>query len=104
MDREITVKDPDGISLLEGTSILFISALLIFTIIIVSTGIVNAQTKTDEASTTATLIELDSLRYTEPVKTDFEVLSEQAEKIATKDLLISKYAQKLDALRISCGK
>jgi len=68
-------------------------AIIFFTIILFSA---TTKAQTEEASTTKEIIIKQ--------KTDFEILKEQAETIAHKDLLISKYAQKLDTLRSTCNK
>lgn len=37
-----------------------------------------------------------------PQKSEIEIIAEQAQKLAQQDILLSKYAAKIDSLRFSC--
>lgn len=74
----------------------------LFSGLILATSFIFQNVKAQDKSASTTDDFLDEI-YIEPVKTDFEVLSEQAIRISKLDILLSKYAQEVDRLRNYCG-
>jgi len=87
-------------------------AFIIFMAIALSVLVANAQTQNDDLEdmilpdpiVVPHEAELFGGHITESIarKSEIDIISEQAERLALQEILLSKYAQKMDSLRFSC--